>query len=88
MNKVECHICGELVKNIENCEICGSDLTVNEFSQEEAELLAEDCCLNCEFYSPAEEIECPVLAKKWSRDKIEIDCPDTMHCEVYKNDKT
>lgn len=82
-NLIECYGCGKMVSSdLDICPKCTVDLSIND--TEDSLVEEEECCLNCRFYDASSKIECPILAKKWDRDRIEIDRPDTMHCESHK----
>ena len=77
---VECPICGAInAEHLSECGQCESDL----IHGENVELVDEESCMNCCYYAPAADVQCPILGRKWDRDVIDIDCPDTMHCEAH-----
>ena len=59
-SQIECHVCGEMNSfEASLCRECDSNLVHNLGISE----IEDDCCMNCTYYNPASEIECPVLAK-------------------------
>lgn len=53
---------------------------IDDIEEEEEEI---ECCLNCLFYKPGEDIECIRLAKKYNLNSVQIDTPYTLRCSSY-----
>ena len=65
----------------ELCKVCVAEFGEDAVSSESDK--DENNCLNCGSYRAGADVECKYLAKKFDREKIEIDVPEFFICNGW-----